>query len=65
MKKFIPKNLKVNRVRKYMKQKYGNKVFTKNGDLKITALKSAVKKAKSKSMKDALNLAVTLKKMKK
>jgi len=65
MKKFIPKNLKKNRVKKYMKQKYGNKVFTKNGDLKISAIKDAVKKAKTKSMKDALNLAITLKKMKK
>lgn len=62
-KKWIPKNLKKNRVRDYIRNKYGKEAFTKDGDIKASYLDKATKQAKSKSMKDAINLAKRFKKM--
>ena len=61
-KNWIPKKLKKNRVKNYVKKKYGKKAFTKSGKLKLSALNKAEKAAKSKSLKDAISLAKTFKK---
>lgn len=61
----LPKKLKKNRVRNYIKRKYGKSAFSKNGDIKFSALNKAIKNAKTKSLKDALQLAKNFKKMKK
>ncbi len=39
IKKWIPKNLKKDRVKNYLKRKYGNVAFDKNGNIKISLLK--------------------------
>ena len=64
-KKWIQKsNLKKDRVKKYIERKYGNKAFTKDGNIKITYLNKAIKECNNKSLKRALILAKTLKKIK-
>lgn len=64
-KNWIPKKLDKGRVRKYVKREYGNKAFTKKGDLKLSYLTKAEKRAKQKSLKDAIEMAKTLKRMRK
>jgi hypothetical protein len=51
------------RVRAYMKRKYGNRAFTKNGEIKTSYLRRAAKETKNRSLKSALLLAIRLKKM--
>jgi hypothetical protein len=58
-------NLKKNRVRNYIKEKYGKKGFTKEGNLKLFTLLKALKNTKNESLKKAINLAINFKKMKK
>ncbi len=60
---WIPKNLKKDRVRNYLKRKYGNKAFTKDGKIKISYLYMAEKSTKDKSLKDAINLAIKFKRL--
>ncbi len=64
MSKWIPKDLKKDRIRNYLKRKYGNKAFTKDGNIKMKYLHTAEKTARDRSLKDALNLAIRFKKMK-
>lgn len=63
-KNWIPKKMDKGRVERYIKREYGKKGFTKEGNLKLSYLNKAEKKARSKSLKDAINLAKTLKKIK-
>lgn len=51
------------RVRNYLKRKYGKKAFTKDGDIKVSYIRKALKTAKSESLKRALRLALTLKRL--
>lgn len=60
-KNWIPKKMDKGRVKRYIKREYGKKGFTKQGKIKVSYLEKAEKKAKSKSLKDAINLAKTLK----
>jgi len=53
------------RVREYMKRKYGDEAFNKDGTLKISYLKKAKKEVKDPSLKQAINLAIRLKRMNK
>jgi len=53
--------LKKGRVRNYIRRKDGNAGFNKNGTLKISAIKQAMKNTKDKGMKKALAAALTLK----
>ena len=50
------------RVRKYLKRKYGKKAFTKDGDIKVSYIRKALKTARDPSLKAALRLAIRLKK---
>ena len=52
---------KPGRVRNYVKRKYGDKAFTKDGKIKVEYLKKALKEAKDESLKAALRLALRLK----
>lgn len=52
------KEIHKDRVRKYMKEKYGDKAFTKSGKLKISALRRAKKELKNEH-KTSLERAVT------
>ena len=63
IKRWIPKNLKKNRVRNYLKRKYGNIAFDKNGNIKVSYINKALKETKDKSLNKALNLAKRFKKM--
>ena len=63
IKRWIPKNLKKDRVRNYLKRKYGSVAFDKNGNIKVSYINKALKKAKDKSLNKALNLAKRFKKM--
>jgi len=51
------------RVRTYMKRKYGSRAFTKSGAIKTSYLRRAVRETKDRSLKNALLLAMRLKKM--
>ena len=53
--------LKKGRVRKYIKRKDGSAGFNRNGTLKVSAIKEALKNTRDKSMKKALNAALALK----
>jgi hypothetical protein len=53
------------RVRSYMKRKYGKRAFTKSGKIKKSYLHRAVKETKSRSLRSALLLALRFRKMKK
>ena len=44
-----------------MKRKYGDEAFKKDGTLKVTYLRRALKEAKDPSLKRAISLAITLK----
>jgi hypothetical protein len=55
--------IKKGRVRKYIMRTDGKAGFNKNGTLKISKIKDAMKKTKNKSLKKALNAALTLKKI--
>lgn len=55
--------LKKGRVRNYIMRKDGSAGFNRNGTLKVSAIKSAMKNTKDKSMKKALGAALTLKSM--
>lgn len=50
------------RVRSYLKRKYGDKAFTKDGKIKLSYIKRAIKETKDQSLKKALLLAIKLKK---
>ena len=63
IKRWIPKNLKKDRVRNYLKRKYGSVAFDKNGNIKVSYINKALKETKDKSLKLALNLAKRFKKM--
>lgn len=52
------KEIHKDRVRKYMKEKYGDKAFTKKGKLKLTMLRHAKKELKNEH-KTSLEKAVT------
>ena len=49
------------RVRRYMKRKYGDEAFKKDGTLKVSYLRRAYREAKDPSLKRAISLAITLK----
>ena len=49
------------RVIRYMKRKYGDEAFKKDGTLKKTYLRRALKEAKDPSLKQAIRLALWLK----
>jgi hypothetical protein len=53
--------LKKGRVRNYIKRQDGSAGFNKDGTLKISAIRAAMKKTRDKSMKKALNAALALK----
>ena len=53
--------LKKGRVRKYIKRQDGSAGFNKNGTLKVSAIREAMRQTKDKSMKKALGAALTLK----
>lgn len=55
--------LKKGRVRNYIKRKDGSAGFNKNGTLKISSIKQAMKKTKDKSMKKARGAALTPKRL--
>ena len=50
-----------NRVISYMSNKYGKEAFDEKGNIKEGYLEKAESEATSKSLKDALNLAIKLK----
>lgn len=59
---FIQKAIKhPGRVRRYLKSKYGDKAFLKNGNIRVSYLNKAIKETKDKSLKRALQFAKTLK----
>ena len=63
-KKFIQKaHIKKGRVRSYLEHKYGKKAFTDKGTIKDSYIRKAEKETKDESLKHALNLALTLKKL--
>jgi len=65
-KKWIQKAIKrPNRVRSYIRRKYGKAAFKKDGDIKVSYIRKAVKETKSTSLKRALLLALRLRKFKK
>lgn len=64
-KKWIPEDLKEDRIRNYLKRLYGSKAFNPDGTLKVEYINRALKKTKDTSLKRALNLAKTFKKMSK
>jgi len=49
------------RVRRYLKRKYGDEAFTKRGTIKIKYLREALKEAEDPSLKQAIRLAIRLK----
>jgi hypothetical protein len=51
------------RVKAYMKRRYGNRAFTKSGEIKMSYLRRAAKETKNRSLRSALLLAIRLKKM--
>ena len=53
---------KPNRVRDYLKRKYGDAAFTKDGKIKLSYIYKALKEAKDPTLKAALRLAIKLKK---
>lgn len=57
-------NLKTGRTTNYIKRNYGDKAFDKNGNIKTEYLHKALKKAKSRSLKDAIQLALNMRKWK-
>lgn len=57
------KGLKKGRVRKYIMRRDGSSGFNKNGTLKVSAIRSAMKNTKDKSLKKALNAALALKRI--
>ena len=57
-------NLKEGRTTNYIKHNYGDKAFDKNGNIKVEYLHKALKKAKSKSLKEAIQLAINMRKWK-
>ena len=57
------KGLKKGRVRKYIMRKDGSSGFNKNGTLKVSAIKNAMKNTKDKNMKKALGAALALKRI--
>ncbi len=56
-------HLKKGRVEKYIKRTYGKKAFNKDGSIKMEYLEKAKNKAKSRSLKSAIILAIRLKKL--
>jgi hypothetical protein len=48
------------RVREYMLRKYGTEAFFKDGTLKVTYLRKALKECKNNSLKKAIRLAITM-----
>jgi len=52
------------RVRNYIKRKYGNKAFTKDGKIKTKYLHEALKSCKDESLRRAIQLAINFRKMK-
>lgn len=50
------------RVRTYLKRKYGDAAFTKDGKIKLEYLRKALKETKDHSLKRALLLAIKFKK---
>ena len=53
---------KPGRVRAYLKRKYGDAAFTKDGKIKLSYVRKALKETKDVSLKRALLLAIKLKK---
>ena len=53
---------KPNRVRDYLKRKYGDAAFTKDGKIKISYIRKAISDCSDPSLKKALLLAIKLKK---
>jgi len=51
------------RVRTYLKRKYGDEAFTKDGKIKVEYLRKALKEAKDESLKSALRLALRLREL--
>jgi len=63
-KRWIQKAIKrPGRVRAYMRRKYGSKAFNKDGTVKASYIRKALKTARGKSIKAALRLALRLKRM--
>ena len=64
-KKWIPKKLKKGRVTKYLRAKYGEAAFNRDGTIKISYIRKAIADLKAKggnsSLIRALRLAVTFK----
>lgn len=62
--KFIQKaHIKKGRVRNYLQHKYGSDAFKSNNDIKVTYINKAIKSTDDTSLKRALRLAKTLKKI--
>ena len=53
---------KPNRVRNYLKRKYGDKAFTEDGKIKMSYIRKAIADCRDPSLKRALLLAIKLKK---
>ena len=66
-KRWIQKAIKrPGRVRRYVKRLFGDKAFTKDGDIKMEYLRKAKKKAEesgNRSLISAINLAIRLKRL--
>jgi hypothetical protein len=63
-KKWIQKAIKrPGRVKSYLKRKYGDKAFNKDGSIKVTYINKPLKETENKSLQAALRLAKRLKRM--
>jgi len=61
---WIQKSIKhPGRTTNYMRNRYGDSAFNKDGTIKDSYLKKAAKTAKTQSMKSAINEALTLHKI--
>ena len=53
---------KPGRVKRYLKRKYGDAAFTKDGKIKLSYIRKALKECEDPSLRAALRLAIRLKK---
>lgn len=53
---------KPGRVKRYLKRKYGDVAFTKDGKIKLSYIRKALKECEDPSLRAALRLAIRLKK---
>ncbi|HEY8542468.1 MAG TPA: hypothetical protein VIL29_08790, partial [Pseudothermotoga sp.] len=57
---WIPRTMRKNRVRNYIKREFGDKAFAKKGTIKREYLRKALDRAKDDSLKKSIRLAMVL-----